>query len=266
MLTPSEIAANFVNIGVQKTTLNKIKVLCLGVFAGVFVALAGAGSAIAACTVANASVARFLNALIFPAGLVMVILAGSELFTGNSLIVISVLEKKVSIRNMFINWLIVYLGNFLGSLLVVFIFVYGHIPDMFQNGLASAMVANAATKTSLSFGDAFLRGILCNIVVCIAVWVAAASKNVQGKILALYLPIVVFVLCGFEHCVANMFCIPAGIFVSYEYELTVAGLNWMGFLHNMVSVTLGNIVGGCMVGIGYWFIYLHRVPTACGKE
>ena len=263
MISPKQIATNFISIGINKTSLPSCKLFALGIFAGIFIALAGAGSAIASCTIQDPSLARFVNALVFPAGLVMVLLAGSELFTGNSLIIISVLTKDVSLSAMIKNWIIVFIGNFVGSMFIVLTFVYGHIPSMFQEGLAQAMVASATAKATLPFMDALLRGILCNILVCIAVWVAAASTQAHGKIIALYLPIVVFVLCGFEHCIANMFCIPAGLFVASEYAITSTALTWSSFfITNLIPVTIGNIIGGCMVGIGYWYIYLRDEMVA----
>ena len=258
MRRPAEIATSFIKIGENKASLPAIKMLILGIFAGMFVALAGAGSSIAATTVSNPSLSRLCNAMIFPAGLVMVLLAGSELFTGNSLMVISVLEKKINLKGLLKNWVVVYIGNLLGSMFVAVLFVFSHVPGMFDGKLAEFMVASAAAKTHLTFSDAFLRAILCNILVCLAVWVAASVIHAEGKIIALYLPIVVFVLCGFEHCVANMFCIPAGIFAAGEYGVVAEGLNWFGFfVKNLIPVTLGNIVGGSMVGIGYWFVYLQ---------
>lgn len=256
MLNPAEIATGFINTGIKKTTLTTFRMLCLGVMAGIFIAFAGAGSAIAGCTATDPSLSRIFNAAVFPSGLIMVILAGSELFTGNCLIIISALEKKISISAMLKNWIIVYAGNLIGSLLIALAFVYSHVPDMFNEELANLLVSTAVAKTELGFADAFLKGILCNILVCIAVWIAAASTEVQGKVMGLYMPIAVFVLCGFEHCVANMFSIPAGIFTAGEYGILADSLNWIGFIENMIPVTLGNITGGCMVGAGYWFIYL----------
>ena len=259
MNSPEQIAENFIEVGVKKTSLSAKKMFLLGIFAGVFIALAGAGSTIASATITNGSLARLINGMIFPSGLAMVILAGSELFTGNSLIVISVLEKRVSFKMMLKNWLIVYLGNLVGSLLVAFIFVYGHLPNLFAGGLVGTLVNGAITKVSLTMSEAFLRGVLCNVLVCIAVWMAAAAKEAHGKVVALYLPILVFVVCGFEHCVANMFSIPVGILTSYEYAITSEGLTWFNFfVHNLLPVTLGNIVGGCAVGAGYWAVYLKN--------
>ena len=258
MLKPSQIASSFVDTGIQKTSLSISKMFVLGIFAGMFVAFAGAGSTIASCTISDPSLSRVVNACIFPAGLIMVILAGSELFTGNSLIVLSVLEKKVTIRKMLLNWAVVYVGNLIGSLLVAFLIVFGHIPDLFSQKLAQTMVNVASSKVELAFQYAFIKGILCNILVCISVWVACASKQVPGKILALFLPIAVFVLCGLEHSVANMYCIPAGILTSIEYGIVSPSLTVFGLLHNLLPVTLGNIVGGLFVGVGYHFVYLKK--------
>lgn len=262
MLSPSEIAHNFIAIGSNKTRLSSIKMLVLGIFAGMFIAFTGAATVIASATIDNPSVSKLISAFIFPGGLTMVMLAGSELFTGNCLIVISVLEKKSRIRSMLRNWCLVYLGNFIGSLFVTVLFVFSHTPDMFDNQLAEKLVSMAQAKVSLSFGDAFLRGILCNILVCIAVWIAFAALTVPGKVIGLYLPIVVFVICGFEHCIANMFYVPAGIFAAREYGIAAEGLTFFNFIvKNLIPVTLGNIVGGAgVVGCGYWFTYLRPTP------
>lgn len=262
MLSPVQIANNYVAIGTSKTRLPAIKTLVLAFFAGMFIAFAGAGATIASTTVPDPSTARIINSLVFPAGLAMVLLAGSELFTGNSLIIISILEKKAKAAQMLKNWCIVYLGNLLGSLFVSILFVYSHIPDMYNGALAQNFLNTAAAKVSLRFSDAFLRGILCNILVCIAVWIALGALTAPGKIIGLYLPIAVFVLCGFEHCVANMFYIPTAIFITGEYGIATEGLNWGSFfLCNLLPVTLGNLIGGAViVGCGYWFIYLHQAP------
>lgn len=260
MLSPVQIAKNYVDVGAGKTRLPAAKMLVLAVFAGFFIAVAGAAAAIASATIPDPSAARLVNALVFPAGLAMVILAGSELFTGNSLIIISVLEKKASVAGMLKNWGIVYLGNLIGSLFLALLFVYSHITDMYDGALAQNLVNIAAAKTTLSFSDAIFRGILCNILVCIAVWIANGASAAPGKILGLYLPIAVFVLCGFEHCVANMFYIPSALFIGIEYGITAEGLNWTNFfLKNLLPVTLGNLVGGSViVGGGYWFAYLRQ--------
>ena len=157
------------------------------------------------------------------------------------------------------NLVIVYLGNFLGGLLICALLVYGHTFSMFQNGMAEYAVATAAAKTSLTFGDAFLRGIMCNILVCIAVWMGFAAKDAAGKVIAIFLPIMIFVICGYEHSVANMYYIPAGLMAMKEYGISADGLSWLNFfVRNELPVTLGNIVGGIFVGTMYWAIYLRQ--------
>lgn len=165
------------------------------------------------------------------------------------------------------NWIIVYLGNLAGSLLIAWMVVKSHQLSLFDNTLAVAAVNTAAAKVSLPFFDAFLRGILCNVLVCLAVWVSFAAKDVTGKIVGLFYPIVVFVVCGFEHSVANMFYCPAGLFALKDpvYAAVLpagagAGLTWTSFAaKNLLPVTLGNIVGGALfVGAVYWFVYLKK--------
>jgi formate/nitrite transporter len=185
----------------------------------------------------------------------MVILAGSELFTGNNLMVISLLERKITLPQMLIAWLTVYVGNLVGAVLVAWLTVAGGTFGAYYE----ALVATAAAKTSLTFGEAVLRGILCNVLVCVAVWMAMAAKEPAGKVLGLFFPIMVFVLCGFEHCVANMFYIPAGLMASVRYGVTAEGLTWGTFLgRNLLPVTIGNIIGGGGLGALFWAIHLRK--------
>lgn len=262
MQAPAQIATTYVTVGTNKAKLPTSKMFVLAIFAGIFIAIAGASAAIASTTVPDASTSRLLNALIFPGGLVMVVLAGSELFTGNVLLIIPLLEKRIHISELLRSWIVVYVGNLCGSLLVAAIFVYSHTIGLFSGQLALNLVNIATTKTSLSFSDAFLRAILCNVLVCIAVWITIGASTAVGKVIGLFLPIVVFVLAGYEHCVANMFYIPVGIFASGEYQLAADGLSWGAFfLKNLIPVTLGNILGGLLIGVGYWFVYLHQTPA-----
>lgn len=262
MHSPIEIARNFVEIGIHKVKLSIWKMLILGAFAGMFIGFAGIASTTISATVENASVARLLSACVFPAGMAMVLVAGSELFTGNNLIIISVLEKKVRLRSMLKNWLFVFLGNFLGAALVAVLVVYGHTPNLYGGRLAEKMIASALTRVEQSFPEAFIRGVLCNILVCIAVWAAFAAKKVSGKLLMSFWPVMLFVLCGFEHSIADIYFCIAGILTSAEYGISAETLNAGSFLlKNLLPVTLGNIVGGAgIVGAGYWLVYLHRTP------
>lgn len=262
MHSPEEIARNFVEIGAHKAKLPIWKMVILGFFAGMFIGFAGIASTTISATVENASVARLLSAAVFPAGMAMVLVAGSELFTGNNLIVISVLEKKIRLRSMLKNWIFVFLGNFLGAVLVAALVVYGHTPDLYSGRLAEKIVASGLSRVEQSFPEAFIRGILCNILVCIAVWSAFAAKNVPGKLLMSFWPVMLFVLCGFEHSIADIYFCIAGILTSVEYGIDVGSLNVISFLRrNLLPVTLGNIVGGTgIVGVGYWLAYLHNTP------
>ena len=253
MYSPAEIAERLVAAGEGKTRLSVIHMLLLGIFAGAFIALAGV-----AATFANVYVGKLAGACVFPCGLAMVVVAGSELFTGNSLIIISVLEKRSTILGMLKNWLFVYLGNLVGSLLVVILAVYGGV---FSNlDVATALVTSAAGKVGLTFGDALLKGILCNFLVCIAVWMSFSTKTSEGKIFLVFFPIMAFVICGFEHSVANMFYLPGGILAAAKYGIAADGLTWgAAVLKNLVPVTLGNIIGGTfLVGCGYWAVYLKK--------
>lgn len=262
MHSPIEIARNFVEIGIHKVKLSAWKMLILGAFAGIFIGFAGIASTTISATVENPSIARLLSACVFPAGMAMVLVAGSELFTGNNLIIISVLEKKVALRSMLKSWFFVFIGNFLGAALVAVLVVYGHIPDLYGKVLAEKMAAAALVRVEQSFSEAFIRGVLCNILVCIAVWAAFAAKKVSGKLLMSFWPVMLFVLCGFEHSIADIYFCIAGILTSAKYGISAAGLNMGSFiLKNLLPVTLGNIVGGAgLVGAGYWLVYLHSTP------
>ncbi|MDO4292280.1 MAG: formate/nitrite transporter family protein [Eubacteriales bacterium] len=263
MLSSRQIAQSCTDSGVRKAALPTLHMLILGFFAGMFIALAGAASAVASAAIENPSAARLISSLVFPCGLAMVVLTGSELFTGNSLMILSVLEKKITVRSLLKNYLLVYLGNLAGSLFVALFFVCSHTPDFGGGILAQSLIDTAAMKTSLPLSDALLRAVLCNILVCIAVWMATGAQGAPGKILALYPPIVLFVLGGFEHCVANMFYIPAGLLIQAEYGLAAPGLSWGSFVFsNLLPVTLGNLIGGMLaVGCTCWFVYLSRRPA-----
>lgn len=251
MLTPKEIADAAIKVGNTKGKLTAMRAVLLGVFAGIFIALAGV-----AATFGNVYVGKLAGACIFPAGLIMVVIAGSELFTGNNLMFVALLNKKLPFSKLLKNWSLVFLGNFLGAILVAILTVYGGTLDSISESVISA----ATTKVSLSFIEALFRGILCNFLVCIAVWMSFAADTVQGKAIAIFFPVMLFVLCGFEHSVANMYYIPAGMLEAVKTGATIDGLNIGTFLlNNLLPVTLGNIIGGAgMVGAGYWLIYKKK--------
>ena len=262
MNSPKEIAVAYCAAGEAKAKLPVYKTFILAIFAGFFIALAGAGSTVAAATVENPSLAKFLSACIFPAGLLMVLIAGSELFTGNCLLIIPVLCRKIKIRAMIKNLIVVVIGNFIGSVIIAFLCSYGGVFALFNEAVAKTVVNTAAAKCNIPFVQAVIKGILCNFMVCLAVWMSFGAKTVSGKLAALFFPILIFVACGFEHNVANMFYIPAGLFTvsngAYTAINAVDGLNWANFIvKNLIPVTIGNIIGGAgLIGAGYWTVYL----------
>lgn len=242
------------DIGAEKARMSVFKMLVSAFFAGMFISLAGAAATMGSATIESASAAKLISALIFPAGLAMVVANGSELFTGNCLLVISALDKKITPLELIINWCIVYAGNLLGGLFISALTVFGHMYSAFGGQAAAYAVTTAAAKCSISFTDGLFKGILCNLLVCVAVMMSVMADKVSDKIIALFLPIMLFVLCGFEHSVANMGYIPAGIFLKYigAYDIGTDTLNWYGFfITNLIPVTIGNILGGGLAGSLY---------------
>lgn len=267
--SPKEIAQNYVAIGKTKANLAIDKMFLLAVIAGAFIAFGGVGAATASVGVTPASAGKLISGCVFPGGLTLVLLAGSELFTGNCLLSIPLLEKEITVKQMLRNWIVVYLGNMAGGMLVAAGLVYSGQYNMFDGAMAVSVFSTAAAKCALSFSDAFIKGVFCNILVCLAVWVSFSAKDSAGKVISLFFPILIFVVCGFEHCVANMYYISAGLFAknvpSYVSAAMAAGVNidvitWKNFfITNLIPVTLGNIVGGAVcVGALYWYIYLKK--------
>lgn len=269
LFTPAEVARNYIATGKAKANTPIPKMILLAVLAGAFIAVGGVASTAAAVSIAAPSVGKLVGACVFPGGLTMVLLAGSELFTGNCLLTIPLLEREITWGGMLKNWVFVYLGNLIGGALVAAGVVFGHQLGLFGNGMAVSVLSTAAAKCSLSFGDAVIRGILCNFLVCIAVWISFAAKDTVGKIAGLFFPIMMFVLCGFEHSVANMYYIGAGLFAklvpAYAEAAAAAGLDISSvtvggmLIGNLLPVTIGNILGGAVcVGCVYWFCYLRK--------
>ena len=257
MNTPAEIAQNYVGIGKKKTELPVAKMLLLGILAGLFIAVGGTAFEMATAMLGGSVVGKFIGACLFPAGLTLVLVAGSELFTGNCLLIIPLMEKEVKLSAVAKSWVVVYIGNFIGSALMAALVVYGHSPSQMDNGLLNTIMSVASGKVGLTFGDALIRGIVCNILVCLAVWMSFAAKSFPGKMMAAFYPIMIFVFCGFEHSIANMYYLMAGIFANSFYAMGNASVNVGSMLlNNLLPVTIGNMIGGMAVGLCYWFIYL----------
>lgn len=268
--TPQQITENMIQADVTKAKTPLGRMILLGIFAGMFIACGASASSVAMHAISNVGLQRLVGGCIFPIGLMMIVLVGGELFTGDCLMVMGCVHKKYSVLDVVRVLAIVYCSNFIGSVLMAFmVYMSGQLG--FTNGLLGAFTIKIAMgKVSMDFGTAFVSGILCNIFVCIAVLMAAAAKDVAGKLWACFFPIMAFVVCGYEHCVANMYYIPAGIFAAgnekfagraiSEYGYTVdqlAELNWTNFfVVNQIPVTLGNIVGG-MIFVGLILYGIH---------
>lgn len=221
------------------------KVLIAAIVAGMFIALAGYESTVVSYTIKIPSIAKLLSGIVFPIGLILVVLLKTELFTGNNLLIIPLVDKKIKVKDMLLNWGIVYLGNLIGSILVaVLIYYAGTITS--NDALTKAFVGIANNKTNLEFFSAFILGVLCNFLVCSAVFLSATAKDNLTKIFCIFPPIMLLVVLGFEHSVANMFYLSEGFLLSKMNILNILG-------NNLLPVTLSNIVGGIGLGLILYF-------------
>ncbi|MET4331374.1 formate transporter [Bradyrhizobium sp. i1.15.2] len=266
--SPAEIKEAVEKVGVKKAQLPFAASLMLAVVAGGGVGFGALYyTVIASDPTLGFAATRLLGGLAFTLGLVLVLVGGAELFTGNNLIVMAWASGKVSTLTMLRNWTVVFIGNFLGALgLVVLVFLSHHL-DMNDGRVGLSVLNTAAGKIRPDVLTLFVKGILCNVLVCAAVWLAYAGQSVADKIVAVVLPVSAFIAAGFEHCVANMYFLPlAWLLVRTGHTpegFDSSAITASGILHNLVPVTLGNVVGGAgMVGIAYWTIY----RAAFGKE
>lgn len=259
--SPKEIAKRVEDVGVAKAGLPLRSMAMLGVLAGGFI---GLGALFYTVVVSDPNltfgVARVLGGTVFSLGLILVVVAGAELFTGNNLLVMAWVAKRISTARLARNFGVVYLANLAGAAgLAGLVWLSGHAA-MNDGGVGLTAVKIAAAKTGMPFAEAFFKGVLCNILVCLAVWLAMAGHTVTDKILAVVFPIAAFVAAGFEHCIANMYFIPLGWLLRGDYAAeSIAHLDSLtlgGFARNLVPVTLGNLVGGAvLVGLVYHVIY-----------
>jgi formate/nitrite transporter len=268
LFTPQEVTANYADAGAAKTHFPIWKMLLLGILSGLIIGFAAAAANTAAHGIADAGIARLVMGLIFAFGLGMVVVSGAELFTGNCLIPISVLEGKSSLAGMLKNWFFVYAGNFAGGLLLAGGGVFLGQLNYSANALAAFTIRVAAAKCALPFAAALASGFFCNFLVCLGVFLALTSKDVPGRFMGTYMPVAFFVICGFEHSVANMYYIPAGLFAlrvpayaakAAELGVNTAALSWGNcFAANLLPVTLGNIAGGAAFASMMWVCHLYK--------
>lgn len=259
MLSPVEFVDFYAQAGAKKTANSAGRLFLAAVLAGFFIGGGGLVSGVASFGLDNLSAARVVSGLLFPFGLIMVILTGAELFTGNCMIAISLLERRATLAGMVRNLMIVYLGNFVGAALLAAAVAWGGAFDNVALGVYA--IQTAAKKCQLAPGRAVVLGILCNILVCAGVMCSLCGKSLPGRAVGAFVPVSFFVISGFEHCVANMYYIPAGLLaagvpqcaqLAREAGVDLSALNPGGFFANMIPVTIGNIIGGCGFGALIW--------------
>jgi len=267
---PPEMAERAESVGVGKARLDWPTMLALAVLAGAFIALGAVFATVAMASPLPYAVNRLLGGATFCLGLILVVVAGAELFTGNNLIAMAWAGGKVSTAQLLRNWAIVYAGNFIGAAATAAIVFLGKQYTFGAGAVGKTALAIAQTKCSLGFVQGVALGILCNALVCLAVWLCYSARTTTDKILSILFPISAFVACGFEHSVANMYFIPTGLTIKtfarpefwsliHDSASSYAAITWIGMLRNLAAVTLGNIFGGSvMVGLVYWFIYLRK--------
>ena len=262
MLAPKEIALAICEVGAAKSKLSVMQMLVLGIFAGAFISFGGQGAITIAQTLGNvdAGIARFAYAAVFPVGLMMVVMCGAELWTGNTLMTLGCMNKCVRKKNMLKNWVVVYGANFLGSMFIVVLMIHS---GMMVAGTPAAdfVIKMAQKKVAIPFTPAILRGILCNVIVVLAVWMATGAKDVISKIFACWFPIMLFAMSGYEHSIANMYSLPLAMYLG-------APITWADILiKNLLPVTIGNFIGGAIiVPLFYNVAYLKQTPMLVTKS
>lgn len=270
--SPAEVIRGNINGGVVKAERPLGQMILLGIMAGAFIALGGSTSNVAVHSIADVGVARALAGAIFPVGLMLIVFVGGELFTGNCLISMAVLDKKTTLGKMALNLLVVYFSNLVGALIVDTLVLLSGQFNYSGGGLGAYTIKVALGKVGISPVAGITSGILCNMLVCLAILMAGAAKDIAGKVWAIFFPIWAFVIGGFEHCVANMYYIPAGIMAAQNptyvekaqelYGITqeqCQSLTAAASLANFIPVTIGNMIGGGLfIGAMYFLIFIHK--------
>lgn len=274
--SPDQVILGNIKTGVVKAERSIPQMILLGIMAGAFIALGGATSNVAVHGIKDVGLSRALAGAIFPVGLMLIVFVGGELFTGNCLISMAVLDKKTSIGKMIRNLVIVYFSNLLGALIIDYLIFFSGELNYSGGGLGAYTIKVAIAKINISPVAGVTSGILCNMLVCLAILAAGAAKDITGKVWAIFFPVWAFVIGGFEHCVANMFYIPAGMLAASNpdyvakaeelYGITAeqcASLTVAGSLNNFIPVTIGNIIGGAVfIGLMYFLIVVKTGKKA----
>ncbi|WP_053955845.1 formate/nitrite transporter family protein [Inediibacterium massiliense] len=252
LLSPKEIAQGIIQTGITKTKLSYIQMVGLSILAGIYIGFGGFGAITISQRMSSIDVglSKVLFSMIFPIGLMLVVTCGAELFTGNHLMSLGVLSGEYSMKKVLRNWIVVYAGNFIGSILFAQMIFYSGL----TNGpIKEILLSLSVSKINIPVTELILRGILCNMLVVLAIWMGTGAKDLISKLFACWAPIMLFVLCGFEHSIANMFFIPMGKFLGSD-------ISWMDiWFHNIIPVTIGNLLGGAlMIPIFYFFIYIKN--------
>lgn len=268
-LSPKEIAGAYDGISMTKAERDTSRTLLLSILAGMFIALAGFTAQMVSHSIENTGLAKLASGAVFPVGLILVVIAGGELFTGNTLIMLGYADRKITLGQLLRNWILVYVGNFLGCSMVAFLLHQSGLLSTSGGLLGATAISTAIVKVSLPFNQILIRGILGNILVSLAVWMSGSAKDISGKVLVMWFGVMAFVVSSFEHSIANMYYIMLGIFAKSNPTYLEAGdislqaaakLNVSGLMANLVPSTLGNIIGGAfVVALTYWFVF--RYPS-----
>lgn len=258
-LSPAEIAEKAEKVGEAKAAMPKAKCFASAMLAGAFIAF----GALYFCVFLGDpsmpfAVQRAVGGLCFCLGLVLVLCCGAELFTGNVLLVCAKASGRIGWRSLFGNWLLVWLGNLAGALVALALVHFANVAAMNGGAVGEAFVSVAAGKVAPDWTTLFFKGVMCNILVCLAVWIGFSARTVADKVLGILLPISAFVACGFEHCVANMFFLPMGLLLNSMGVGAPDAVTLAGIATNLSAATLGNVAGGVVVGMAYWFVYRKK--------
>jgi formate transporter len=269
-LLPPAMARRAEDVGVAKASMETSRLLALAILAGAFIAFGAIFSTVALAGTAGApwGLTRVVAGFVFSVGLVLVVVGGAELFTGNNLIVMAWAGGRIGTAALLRCWAIVYVGNFLGALAIAVAALSARLQEAGEGAVGVVAVGIAVTKLGPGFGQAVMLGMLCNVLVCLAVWLSYSARSTTDRVLAVTLPIATFVAAGFEHSVANMYFVPFALLIANfdpafitarTLDAQAHGLTWTGFfLRNLVPVTIGNAIGGsALVGGVYWFVYLR---------